>query len=183
MAITCGFNSRIEAWSKAWRKTRKSDEGPNDNVPNGNMPDDVTHGNAPNDATYGNVPNEDTTYGHMPNENAMYGNVPNEGPMNHTPTMAGVWSYIRLRPCPTMSPNSNAMHGNAIWQCNTATRHGNATYTNATHANTPHQRAKPQCANNATYGTVPNEGATRSNNTPGITHPQQQVSTPLTNEY
>ncbi|KAF9503473.1 hypothetical protein BS47DRAFT_1369516 [Hydnum rufescens UP504] len=72
----------------------------NGNPTNGNAPSDATHDNVPNDATHDNVPN-DATHGNAPND-ATHGNTPNEdvttlnkGPRNHTPAMAGVWSYIR----------------------------------------------------------------------------------------
>ncbi|KAF9508732.1 hypothetical protein BS47DRAFT_1365727 [Hydnum rufescens UP504] len=61
---------------------------PNDHTPpsagvvTSNAPSDVTHDNAPNDMTHGNMPNEEVT-------------ALNKGPRNHTPAMAGVWSYIR----------------------------------------------------------------------------------------
>ncbi|KAF9513475.1 hypothetical protein BS47DRAFT_1362453 [Hydnum rufescens UP504] len=105
-------------------KIEACDKGANDNAPNGNTPNDMTHGNTPNNVTYGNAPNEDATYG----------NAPNEGPTNHTPAMIEASSNDE-------SPNSNAMHGNATWQCNMATRHTPTRHTPTRHTPTRHANA------------------------------------------
>ncbi|KAF9510363.1 hypothetical protein BS47DRAFT_1408244 [Hydnum rufescens UP504] len=82
-------------WSQGTTKTREMTRAQtatrHGNPTNGNTPSDVTHDNVPNDATHGNAPN-DATHGNTPNEDAT---ALNKGPRNHTPAMAGVWSYIR----------------------------------------------------------------------------------------